>query len=112
MSHGEAKRVALAGILAMQPKILLLDEPFSGLDFPMIGSIVDIFSQLRREGISVMFTTHNRFFIENWADSVAVLKDGRLIYDGPTDRALSKHEVISEIGDWDVLKRKMDRLKY
>ena len=111
MSHGEAKRVALAGILAMQPKILFLDEPFSGLDFPMIGSIVDIFSQLRREGISVMFTTHNRFFIENWADSVAVLKDGRLIYDGPTDRALSEYEVISEIGDWEILKRKMDRLK-
>jgi cobalt/nickel transport system ATP-binding protein len=111
MSHGEAKRVALAGILAMQPRILFLDEPFSGLDFPMIENILDIFAQLRREGISVMFTTHNRFFIEYWADSVAVLKDGHLVYDGPTDYALSKHEVISEIGDWDRLRRKMDREK-
>ncbi len=73
MSHGQAKRVALAGIIAMQPKILLLDEPFAGLDFPMVSKMVDIVHNLRNQGISIMYTTHNRFFLENWADSIAVL---------------------------------------
>jgi cobalt/nickel transport system ATP-binding protein len=80
MSHGQAKRVALAGIMAMSPKIMFLDEPFTGLDFPMVRSIVEIVKDLRKEGIAVLFTTHNRFFIENWADSVLALKDGRVVF--------------------------------
>jgi cobalt/nickel transport system ATP-binding protein len=109
MSYGQAKRVAIAGILAMQPKILFLDEPFSGLDFPMIRSIFDVIQRLRREGISVLFTTHNRFFLENWADSVVALKEGRVIFDGPVDTALKNDEVLSQIGDWDSLRRDMKR---
>ncbi len=109
MSHGQAKRVALAGILAMKPKILFLDEPFTGLDFPMVRSIFDIIQKLRNDGISVLFTTHNRFFIENWADSVVVLKEGEVIFDGPTHKALNNAEVLDQIGNWDALKRDMNR---
>ncbi|MDF1539247.1 MAG: ABC transporter ATP-binding protein [Candidatus Thorarchaeota archaeon] len=109
MSHGQAKRVALAGILAMKPRILFLDEPFTGLDFPMVRSIFDIIQKLRDDGISVLFTTHNRFFIENWADSVVVLKEGKVIFDGPTHEALTNTEVLAQIGDWDSLKRDMNR---
>ncbi len=109
MSHGQAKRVALAGILAMKPKILFLDEPFSGLDFPMVRSIFDIIQKLRDDGISVLFTTHNRFFIENWADSVVVLKEGKVIFDGPTHLALKDDDVLAQIGDWDSLRRDMNR---
>ncbi|MBD3406315.1 MAG: ATP-binding cassette domain-containing protein [Candidatus Lokiarchaeota archaeon] len=107
MSHGQAKRVALAGILAMQPKILLLDEAFTGLDFPMVQSIVEIISQLRREGISVLFTTHNRFFIENWADSVVAIDSGQIVFDGPTDQALCNQDVLRQMGNWDLLEKKM-----
>ncbi len=107
MSHGQAKRVALAGILAMKPKILFLDEPFTGLDFPMVRSIFDIIQRLRDDGISVLFTTHNRFFIENWADSLIALKEGRVLFDGPTHKALNDAEVLEQIGDWDSLKREM-----
>lgn len=107
LSHGQAKRIALAGILAMQPKILLLDEAFTGLDFPMVQSIVEIISDLRREGISVLFTTHNRFFIDNWADSVVAIDNGRIVFDGPTDRALSNQEVLKQMGNWDILREKM-----
>ncbi|MHA2082784.1 MAG: energy-coupling factor ABC transporter ATP-binding protein [Candidatus Thorarchaeota archaeon] len=107
MSHGQAKRVALAGIIAMRPRILFLDEPFTGIDFPMVMSIVDIIQELRGEGISVLFTTHNRFFLENWADSVAVLKNGQIIFDGPTDEALRNSAVLEQIGNWDRLKERM-----
>ena len=107
MSHGQAKRVALAGIIAMRPRILFLDEPFTGIDFPMVRGIVNIIEELRGEGISVLYTTHNRFFLENWADSVLVLKQGKTIFDGPVEEALTKQEVIDQIGDWSRLRNDM-----
>jgi len=107
MSHGQAKRVALAGVVAMRPQILLLDEPFAGLDFPMVSGIVDIIEELRGAGISVLYTTHNRFFLENWADSVLVLNKGRVIYDGPIDEALDTPLVLEQVGNWNQLAQKM-----
>ncbi len=107
MSHGQAKRVALAGLIAMHPSILILDEPFTGLDFKMVTRMIDIIQKLRLEGISIIFTTQNRFFIENWSDSVAVIKNGKIIYDGPTKEAMMQKEVIENIGDWNQLKEQI-----
>lgn len=107
MSHGQAKRVALAGIVAMRPSILILDEPFAGLDFPMMSGIVDIIKELRQEGISILYTTHNRFFLENWADSVAVLDQGRVIFDGSVHDSLQSQSVVEKMGDWTILRRQM-----
>lgn len=111
MSHGQAKRVALAGVIAMRPKILLLDEPFAGLDFPMVSTMVDIIHNLRDEGISLLYTTHNRFFLENWADSIAVIHDGKLIYDGPTESALQDNSINKQTGNWDELGNRMKRYR-
>ncbi len=111
MSHGQAKRVALAGVIAMQPKILLLDEPFAGLDFPMVSTMVDIIQDLRNEGMSLLYTTHNRFFLENWADSIAVLDDGKLIYDGPTESALQDISINKQTGNWNELGNRMKRYR-
>ncbi|MCF2136007.1 MAG: energy-coupling factor ABC transporter ATP-binding protein [Candidatus Thorarchaeota archaeon] len=110
LSHGQAKRVALAGIVAMRPKVLLLDEPFTGLDFPMVESMIDIINQLRADGASVMFTTHNRIFIENWADSIAIMDNGMLVYDGPVEEAFDRPELVTLMGDWSCLKKKMKGL--
>lgn len=107
MSHGQAKRVALAGVIAMRPSILILDEPFTGLDFKMVQTMIDIIQKLRQDGISILYTTHNRFFIENWSDSVAVIEDGRIIYDGPTKEALRRKEVTDNIGDWNQLREQI-----
>ncbi len=111
LSHGQAKRVALAGIIAMRPKILLLDEPLAGLDFPMISAMVDIIQNLRGEGISVLYTTHNLFFLENWTDSMAVLHEGRMIYDGPVEQALKDPNISHQTGDWDELRCRMRRYR-
>jgi cobalt/nickel transport system ATP-binding protein len=111
MSHGQAKRVALAGIIAMRPKILLLDEPFAGFDFPMVSTMVDIIHNLRKEGISLLYTTHNRFFLENWADSIAVLHEGRMIYDGPTEGALANTSINQQTGNWEELGNRMKRYR-
>ncbi|MFO7835982.1 MAG: ABC transporter ATP-binding protein [Candidatus Thorarchaeota archaeon] len=104
LSHGQAKRIALAGILALNPKILLLDEPFSGLDYQMVMRLVEIIRNLRRQDISVMYTTHNRFYYENWAESLMVLHEGRVIFDGRPDVALASQDVVDKIGDWEYLR--------
>ncbi|MHA2020400.1 MAG: energy-coupling factor ABC transporter ATP-binding protein [Candidatus Thorarchaeota archaeon] len=111
MSHGQAKRVALAGIVAMRPSILILDEPFAGLDFPMITGIVDIIRDLRQEGISILYTTHNRFFLENWADSVAVIDQGKIVFDGAVEDALSDRMIVNKMGDWTSLRRRMAKAR-
>lgn len=111
MSHGQVKRVALAGVIAMRPKILLLDEPFAGLDFPMVSTMVDIIHDLRNEGMSLLYTTHSRFFLENWADSIAVLDDGKLIYDGPAESALQDSSINKQTGNWDDLGNRMKRYR-
>ncbi|MGY5870729.1 MAG: ABC transporter ATP-binding protein [Candidatus Thorarchaeota archaeon] len=111
MSHGQAKRVALAGVIAMQPKILLLDEPFAGLDFPMVSNMVDIIHDLRNDGISVLYTTHNRFFLENWADSIAVMHEGKIIFDGSIERALQDSSINMQTGNWDELGARMKRYR-
>ena len=107
MSHGQAKRVALAGLIAMRPGILILDEPFTGLDFKMVKKMIEIIQKLRQDGVSILYTTHNRFFIENWSDSVAVIKDGHIIYDGLTKEAIKQPEVIENMGDWTMLKEQI-----
>ncbi len=109
LSHGQAKRVALAGVIAMRPKVLLLDEPFAGLDFPMVEAVVDTIERLRRRGVSVLYTTHSRFFLENWADSVLVLESGRVVYDGPADEALREPRVLGQVGDWGRLRESIHR---
>ena len=107
MSHGQVKRVALAGIIAMRPSILVLDEPFSGLDFKMVTNMINIIQKLRQEGASILFTTHNSFFIGNWSDSVAVIKEGRIVYDGPTKEAMKTSALTENIGDWSKLREQI-----
>ncbi|MFW9907004.1 MAG: energy-coupling factor ABC transporter ATP-binding protein [Candidatus Thorarchaeota archaeon] len=105
LSHGQAKRIALAGVIAMRPSILVLDEPFSGLDFRMVINMIEIIKKLRQDGVTILFTTHNSFFIENWSDSVAVIQEGKIVYDGPTSEAITARIVTDNIGDWSKLKQ-------
>ncbi|NWF94809.1 MAG: ABC transporter ATP-binding protein [Candidatus Thorarchaeota archaeon] len=108
MSFGQAKRAALAGVLAMRPRVLLLDEPFAGIDFPMIEAVIDIVNALRKEGVAVFYTTHDRFFLEHWADSMTVLGQGQVVYDGPPAEGLEDPDVVAQIGDWERLARRLD----
>jgi cobalt/nickel transport system ATP-binding protein len=111
MSHGQSKRVALAGIIAMRPSILVLDEPFTGLDFKMVTKMIEIIQRLRQDGVTILFTTHNSFFIENWSDSVAVIQDGKIVFDGPTSEAVKTKVVTDNVGDWGQLRQKINSYK-
>ncbi|MHA1752239.1 MAG: energy-coupling factor ABC transporter ATP-binding protein [Candidatus Helarchaeota archaeon] len=102
LSWGQKKLVALAGILAMNPKILFLDEPFANLDMIAVKELLEILESLRREQeMTILFTTHNHFFIQFWADRMVVLKNGKIIYKGIPNKGLNLPEVKKAIGTWD-----------
>ncbi|NHJ86738.1 MAG: ABC transporter ATP-binding protein, partial [Asgard group archaeon] len=81
LSFGQKKRVAIAGVLAMDPAIIILDEPFSNLDYPSKKSLQELLEKnVVQQGKTVIFASHNRQIIDSWADYVLFLDDGKLIY--------------------------------
>jgi len=102
LSWGQKKLVALAGILAMKPKILFLDEPFANLDMLAVKELLEILENLRKnENLTILFTTHNHFIIQYWADRIIVLKNGTIIYEGNPEDGLKLPEIKKAIGTWD-----------
>jgi cobalt/nickel transport system ATP-binding protein len=102
LSWGQRKRAALAGVLVMKPKILILDEPFANLDFRSIYNHLKILENLRKENnITILFTTHNLFFVENWAEKMLVLHDGRIIFKGFPQEGLNSSNVNKVLGSYD-----------
>ncbi|KAA8612119.1 ABC transporter ATP-binding protein [Salipiger aestuarii] len=96
LSGGEQQRVALARALAPRPKIMLMDEPFSGLDNRLRDDIRDdTLSLLKEEGASVLLVTHEPEEAMRMADEIALMRDGRIvqrgapynIYNAPKDKA-------------------------
>ena len=105
LSQGEKKKVALATALAMEPSILLLDEPTAGLDPRSSTQMIDIFLRLRDEGKTMLMATHDMHLAEEVADRIVVLGESRsVVRDGPpaeilTDlHFLAQHNLVHEHG--------------
>ncbi len=105
LSWGQKKRAALAGLLVMKPKLLILDEPFANLDFKSIYRHLEILERLRREEpMTILFTSHNLFFVENWADKMFVLDNGTGIFEGNPIEGLNHPKVKDIMGSYsDIL---------
>jgi cobalt/nickel transport system ATP-binding protein len=76
LSGGEKRKVALAGALVMRPELLILDEPFEGLDTRSRAELVDILNRRHREGMSIIMSTHDLNLVGEFADRVYVLARG------------------------------------
>ena len=93
LSGGEAQRVALARALAIQPDVLLLDEPTANLDPHNVGLIENIIREQQRRGVTIVLVTHHVFQARRLADRTGLLLDGRLIEMAPTSHFLdSPHD--------------------
>ncbi len=79
LSGGQQQRVAIARALAMEPKLMLFDEPTSALDPEMINEVLDVMTELARDGMTMIVITHEMGFARRAADRVAFMADGQLI---------------------------------
>lgn len=84
LSYGEKKRACLAGVLAMEPEVLILDEPAAGLDPPMAAQLLPLLDTLHAGGRTVIVATHDVDFAFAWADEICVLHEGALAFQGAT----------------------------
>lgn len=82
LSGGEKKRVAIAGILAMRPDILVADEPTASLDPATAAEIMDLLDELHENGTTILLSTHDVELAYAWADEVILLADGKVLHQG------------------------------
>ena len=85
LSYGQRKRLALAGALAMDPEVLVMDEPTAGLDPQMALELMELAEQLHHAGTTVVISTHDVDLAYAWADEIHVLRHGQLIYSGDSE---------------------------
>ncbi len=95
LSGGQKRRVAIAGVLAMQPAILILDEPTAGLDPSGSREVFGLLTDLnRREGTTIVLISHNMEDMAAHADRVAVLRNGRLALEGPPREVFARQDAL------------------
>jgi len=90
LSHGNQQRVQLAAALVHDPGILVLDEPFSGLDPLGIKDIAEVLRELAQAGVTVVFSSHQLDLVEDICDEVAIIDRGTVVLQGAV-RALKQH---------------------
>ena len=99
LSGGEKRRAALAGIIAMRPRYLLLDEPMAGLDPRGRRSVIDLLQNLREKtGCAIVMVSHSMDDVSKYADRIAVLRKGALVRADTPERVFSNPEGLIEIG--------------
>ena len=98
LSGGEKKRVTIADILAMEPDVILLDEPTASLDPENVARLEETLDQLTRAGIALVVSTHDVDFAARFARRGLVFSRGKLVADGSLESIFSRQELLEEAG--------------
>lgn len=88
LSGGQLQRVAIARALAMDPIVMLLDEPTSSLDPELVGDVLGVLQTLAKGGMTMIIVTHELGFAKNVADRIIFMDEGRIVEDGPPEQIL------------------------
>ena len=97
LSGGQMRRVAIAGILAMEPRILVLDEPTAGLDPIGRKELMSLFKKLHQDGITIVLVTHLMDDVAEFADQVYVMEKGKLVKSGKPSLVFQNVEFMEKI---------------
>ncbi len=98
LSGGEKKRVAIAGVIAMEPQVIVLDEPTAGLDPKGVKDLVGVINALAREyGITVIFSTHDVSLVPEVADHLYVMPRGSIVAEGRVSDVFADLELLSSV---------------
>ena len=97
LSGGQMRRVAIAGILAIEPEILVLDEPTAGLDPAGRKELMALFETLHKNGMTLVLVTHTMDDVANFADTVFALEAGKLVLNGPPREVFQQVEYLQKL---------------
>lgn len=97
LSGGQMRRVAIAGILAMEPNVLVLDEPTAGLDPAGRKELMEIFKLLHQQGMTIVLVTHLMDDVANYADFVYVMEKGKLVLSGHPSEVFQQVDFMESI---------------
>lgn len=99
LSGGQKRRVAIAGVLAMEPEVLILDEPTAGLDPQGRDEIFELVMELhRKRGITVIIASHSMEDMARYVDRLIVMNEGTVRYDGSAEEVFSHYRDLEKIG--------------
>ena len=97
LSGGEMRKVALCGVLALEPKVLILDEPTVALDYQSREEIMAMVKRLKEEfDMTIVLVTHNMDYVLEYADKVFVLKNGEISFEGKVEDLFLNEQVLKE----------------
>jgi cobalt/nickel transport system ATP-binding protein len=98
LSGGEKKRVAIAGVIAMEPQVIVLDEPTAGLDPRGVKDLISVINSLASDyGITVIFSTHDVSLVPEVADYIYVMNRGRIVAEGGVSDVFADLELLSSV---------------
>ncbi|MBR1478241.1 MAG: energy-coupling factor transporter ATPase [Lachnospiraceae bacterium] len=99
LSGGQKRRVAIAGVLSMHPKVLILDEPTAGLDPMGRSEILGLIKKLQKEsGITIILVSHSMEDVAEYVDRLVVMNEGSIVYDDTPKAVFSHYRELEEIG--------------
>lgn len=98
LSGGEKRRVAIAGVLAMKPEVLILDEPTAGLDPAGRDEILGLISELHKNGLTIILVSHSMSDVAEYADKIYVMDDGCLFAKGTPSEIFKGYKELEKIG--------------
>jgi cobalt/nickel transport system ATP-binding protein len=97
LSLGQKKRVSLAGVMALRPELLLLDEPTAYLDGPQTRNLQTELAKIFDQGTTLLIATHDLEFVYQWADWMFVMHEGRLVLEGEPETVFAQQETLTSL---------------